>query len=278
MSQLPVNSRLDYVALRVGSVTRTGNWLEDVLGLWPLGRNQWGTPSGLPLVALREVPGAGPMPRTGRPGLYHYALLLPTPGDLGRFLLHLEALGEPWAAADHLFSEALYLNDPDGITVVVYAARPREGWIRRGADLGGAVDPLDRETLVAAAGATPWSGIPAGSSMGHLHFYVGDLVEAERFYVSALGFEVSTRIFPGALFVAAGGYHHHVGVNVWAAGRPAAGPGDAGLDEWRLVLPDAASRAELSERAKAAGVELATDTGDLVATDTWGLRVRVALE
>ncbi len=278
MFQLPVKSRLDYVSLRVASTFRSGNWLERVLGLRSLGENRWGTPSGTPMVALREVPGARPMPRSGRPGLYHYALLLPSAGDLGRFLLHLEALGEPWAAADHLFSQALYLIDPDGITVEVYADRPREQWIRRGPDLVGAVDPLDRGPLVAAAGAIPWAGVPAATRMGHLHFYVGDLARAERFYVAALGFDVSTRIFPGALFVAAGGYHHHVGLNVWAAGQPVAGPGDAGLDEWRLVLPDAASLAELVEHARAAGVEPDEDSSDLLATDAWGLRVRVVVD
>jgi catechol 2,3-dioxygenase len=111
--------------------------------------------------------------------------------------------------------------------------------------------------------------------MGHLHFYVGDLVAAERFYVGALGFEPTSRLLPGALFVAAGGYHHHIGLNVWAAGQPVAGPEDAGLDHWELKLPQAAEAEALAERARAAGVEASRADGALVLTDPWRLRARV---
>jgi catechol 2,3-dioxygenase len=215
------------------------------------------------------------MPRSGRLGLYHYALRLPARADLGQFLLHLEAIGEPWAGSDHLFSEALYLTDPDGITVEVYADRARETWTRRGPDLISAIDPLDRGALVAAAADARWSGFPAGGDMGHLHFFVGDLSEAERFYVAGLGFEPSTRLLPGALFVAANGYHHHVGLNVWAAGSPIAGPGDAGLDEWALELHSREALAALVASARATGIEPEEREGATLATDPWGIRVRL---
>jgi catechol 2,3-dioxygenase len=258
---------------------RTGAWLEHILGLEPLSAGgEWSGYSpaqGKSLVELREEPGARRVPPRGLLGLYHYALLLPTREDLGRFLVHLLELGEPFGGSDHLFSEAIYLTDPDGITVEVYADRPRETWVYRNGDVVGALDPLDHAALRRAAGATRWQGAPRGTRMGHLHFFTGDLAAAERFYVDALGFAPSTRSFPGALFVAAGGYHHHLGLNVWAAGERVADDQDAGLDEWSLRVPSALERAAMVERLTAAGVAFVADGSDLVASDPWGIRVRV---
>src|SRR5262249_48253432 len=177
---------------------------------------------GPPLVELGEHPGAKPVPHGGRPGIYHYALLLPGRAELGAFLTHLEQIGEPHADSDHLVSEAIYLVDPDGITVEVYADRPRADWPRRNGELQLATLPLDHAQLIAASTDSPWRGAPAGTRMGHVHLHVGDLAAAERFYVDGLGFAVTTRAYRGALFVAAAGYHHHVGLNTWAASRPPA--------------------------------------------------------
>ena len=275
MSRLSQDISLGAVALRVSEPARTGEWLERVLGLTRLEQTRWGTREGMTLVKLREVPGARPMPAGGRLGIYHYALRLPTRADLGRFLLHLEAIGEPFGASDHLVSEALYLTDPDGITVEVYADRARSEWTYQGRDIVATIDPLDRPALVATAGSETWAGFPAGGDMGHLHFFVGDLAAAERFYVDALGFEPASRLLRGALFVAAGGYHHHLGLNIWAAGQPVAGPEDAGLDDWELVLPAPPEAEALAARARAAGVEVEREDGALLLTDPWRLRARV---
>src|SRR5262249_49867426 len=157
-------------------------------------------------------------PEGGRPGLYHYALLLPDRAHLGRFLIHLGESGVAHADADHRVSEAIYLTDPDGITVEVYADRPRAEWRQRGDELLSAPLPLAHASLAEPAGAARWPGAPDGTRRGHVHHYVGDLDAAERFYADAgLGFAVRARAFRGARFVAAGGYHHHVGLNTWAA-------------------------------------------------------------
>jgi catechol 2,3-dioxygenase len=276
---LPEDVSLGAVRLRVADRARAGAWLERVLGLTALApqgeRSRHGTPSGRALVELRGQPGLRHVPRRGLLGLYHYALLLPTRADLGRFLVHLGDIGEPFGASDHLFSEAIYLTDPDGITVEVYADRPRASWIYEGADIVGALDPLDAEGLTRAAGGSRWQGIPEGARMGHVHFYVGDLAAAERFYVGGLGFTPSTRAFPGALFVAAGGYHHHVGLNVWAAHQPVASEQDSGLDAWSLVIPAAAERTAAAERMTALGATLAEDGAALTTSDAWGIRVRI---
>ena len=111
--------------------------------------------------------------------------------------------------------------------------------------------------------------------MGHMHFFIGDLAEAERFYVDVLGFEVSSHALQGAVFVAANGYHHHVGLNVWAAGSPIAGPGDAGLDEWALELGSREELEALVSRARTAGAALEEQDGAIIVTDPWKIRVRI---
>jgi catechol 2,3-dioxygenase len=282
IAQLPRDISLGPVQLRVGDGSRTGAWLERVLGLRAqppkAPRTRYGTATRRALVELREQPGLRRIPRRSLLGLYHYAILLPARADLGRFLIHLGDIGEAFGASDHLFSEAIYLTDPDGITVEVYADRPREEWVYRGDEIVGTLDPLDGDDLARAAGDTHWEGIPDGARMGHVHFYVGDLAAAERFYVDGLGFAVTTRGFPGALFVAAADYHHHVGLNVWAAHQPAATAADAGLDAWSLVIPSAPERAAPAARLTAQGVALATDGAATVASDPWGITVRITGE
>lgn len=278
-AELPDDVSLGPVRLRVADSVSSGAWLESRLGLAKLGENEdrsvYGAPRGTPLVELRERPGARRVPRGGLLGLYHYAVLLPSRADLGTFLAHLEETGEPFGASDHLFSEAIYLTDPDGISVEVYADRPRETWRHQGDDLVGALDPLDRAGLLRAAGERRWHGAPEGTRLGHLHFFTDDLARARRFHVEGLGFAVSTRLFAGALFVAAAGYHHHVGLNVWAAGQPVSGEGDAGLDAWTLRVPGAEARARLAGRLRALEVDVREEGGTLLARDPWGVTVRV---
>ena len=277
---LPDDPRLGPVRLRVADARRSGEWLARVLGMSALGeargRSIWGGPDGAPLVELREHAGARPVPEGGRPGIYHYALLLPGRAELGGFVDHLDRSGIEHADSDHLVSEAIYITDPDGITVEIYADRPRETWTRRHDELVMAVLPVDHASLHEDGAAAPWHGLPAGTRMGHVHLYVRDLAAAERFYVDGLGFEVMMRGLRGALFVSAAGYHHHVGLNIWAALRPPAGPADAGLDEWTMVVPEPAAREALERRLAGVGAGIERSTGSLTATDPWGITVRVA--
>jgi catechol 2,3-dioxygenase len=230
---------------------------------------------GRPLVELHEHPGAAPVPRRGRLGLYHYAILLPDRSSLGRFVRHLAALGERAGMSDHLVSEAIYLSDPDGLGIEVYADRPRTSWTYQDDQLVIATQPLDVEALVRAGGSETWSGLPAGTTIGHVHLYVGDLELAEEFYHTGLGLDKVVWSYPGALFMSAGGYHHHLGTNTWAAGASPAGPNDARLLEWELILPS-------EVEAQAALVSLAATGGKVVsgksggtATDPWGTTVRL---
>jgi catechol 2,3-dioxygenase len=117
--------------------------------------------------------------------------------------------------------------------------------------------------------------MPAGTVIGHVHFHVGVLREAEAFYHSALGFDKTAWSYPGALFLSAGGYHHHVGTNIWAAGSPAATPDDARLLEWELVLPSPADVDAAAASAAASGHGVQEDGADRLLTDPWGITVRI---
>ncbi|MBX6365824.1 MAG: VOC family protein, partial [Gemmatimonadetes bacterium] len=234
-----------------------------------------GAASGAPLVELRERRGARPVPERGRLGLYHYAILLPDRAALGRFLAHLRRLGVDVGMSDHLVSEALYLRDPDGLGIEVYADRPRSEWRWHGGQLAMATRPLDLRGVLAAGGGEPWTGMPAGATMGHVHLHVGDLAAAAAFYHRALGLDVVVWSYPGALFLSAGGYHHHLGLNTWAAGEPPAGEADARLLDWELVLPARSDAAAAAASLGSAGYAVAREAGAYLAADPWGTALRL---
>jgi catechol 2,3-dioxygenase len=279
--RLPAETRVGHVQLQIADLARSIAWYERVLGPRVLERDDGSARLGAhdsrsqTLVELRERPGAVPVPRRGRLGLYHFAILLPDRAQLGRFVRHLAEIGEYAGMSDHLVSEAVYLTDPDGLGIEVYADRPRSAWRHEGRQLVMATEPLNVADLVQTAGPERWSGMPAGTVMGHVHLFVGDLEAAARFYHTGLGFDKVVWSYPGALFLSAGGYHHHLGTNTWASGAVPAGEADARLLEWELRVPTVAdARAALANLEKmGVRVEPAADGG--VARDPWGTAVRV---
>jgi len=279
--RLPPATRIGVVRLQVADMARSLGYYESVLGFRVVRRDRSGAalgPSGAdsPLIELRERPGARPHPRRGQLGLFHFAILLPDRASLGRFVRHLSDIGAYAGMSDHLVSEALYLTDPDGLGIEVYADRPRGEWRYDGRELQMATIPLNVQDLVAAGGTERWTGMPNGTTIGHVHLHVGDLEEAAAFYHEALGFDKVAWSYPGALFLSAGGYHHHLGTNTWAAGAPRATDEDARLVEWELVMPDAASVSAAGASVEAAGgtVERSEDRS-VLARDPWGTAVRL---
>ncbi|MBA3318673.1 MAG: VOC family protein [Gemmatimonadales bacterium] len=278
--RLPADLRLGTVRLQVADLDRSVDYYQRVLGLGVL--ESTGDQAALvaqqgetPLIELNQLRGATPVPRRGRLGLYHFALLLPDRASLGRFLAHLGPLGEYAGMSDHLVSEALYLTDPDGLGIEVYADRPRASWRMRGRALAMATDPLDVDDLVRAGEERPWTGLPTSTRMGHVHLHVGDLGSASTFYHTALGLDRVVLDFPGALFMSAGGYHHHLGTNIWAAGAPPAAPGDARLLEWTLQLPAPADVAAAARSLRGSGYEVRKESGEAVVADPWGINLRL---
>ena len=222
------------------------------------------------------------MPRRGRLGLYHFAILVPDRAALGRFLAHLETIGAYAGMSDHYVSEAIYLTDPDGLGIEVYADRPRSAWRHVDRQLQMTTVPLDAASVVRSGKGAPWTGMPAGTVIGHVHLYVGHLEEAESFYHRALGLDKTVWSYPGALFLSAGGYHHHLGTNTWAANAPRAQEGDARLLDWELVVPTASDVEAVARSLSAHGYAVAAGASgaatERVAADSWGTTVRVRAE
>ncbi len=280
--RLPDTTRLGAVRLQVADLQRSMAYYVEILGLRIVAQADGAATLAAhgddrPLVELVGYPQARRAGRAVRTGLYHFAILLPDRASLGRFVRHLADVGVRAGAGDHLVSEAFYLHDPDGLGIEVYADRPRSEWRRIGRELMMATDPVDVPDLVKAAGGESWTGMPAGTVMGHVHLHVGDVGRAAAFYAEGLGFDRITWSYPGALFLSAGGYHHHVGTNTWA-GPDAAAPArdEAQLLEWTLELPDAAAVTATAASVAAAGFTIAEDApGEFVARDPWGTTVRV---
>src|SRR5215213_7443413 len=283
--RLPPETHIGVVRLQVSDLARSLAYYERVLGFRTLNRSG-GTATLGPVDAdtaileLREKPGALPVPRRGRLGLFHFAILLPDRASLARFLAHLGEIGAYAGMSDHLVSEALYLTDPDGLGIEVYADRDRKTWKHEARQLAMATDPLDTRSLVEAGGAAPWTGMPSGTKVGHVHLHVEDIAQAEAFFHGALGFDKMIWSYPGALFLGAGGYHHHLGTNTWAAGAARPADDDARLLEWTVVVPSAADAAAVAKSLQDGGYSVTEDAErrSWTTTDPWGTPIRIAPE
>ena len=285
--RLPDATRLGPVHLQIVDIDRSLAFYQGVLGLRAIRREASHVvlapnADDTPLVELHEHPSARPAPRRGGLGLYHFAILLPDRASLGQFMHHLGDIGARAGSADHLVSEAFYLQDPDNLGIEVYADRPRSAWRRVGRQLMMATDPIDIAGLGSAAGNGSWGGMPAATAIGHVHLHVGDIAKAASFFSDAIGFDRTVWHYPGALFLGAGGYHHHLGANTWAGpgARPPADD-DARLLEWTIELPNADSMLDVEENFARAGhpVERVGSPAatELVARDPWGTQLRIRL-
>jgi len=231
---------------------------------------------GRPLLHLAEAPGARPWPRGGRSytGLYHFAILVPTRADLGAWVKHWLDLGHPIGQGDHLVSEALYLEDPDGHGIEIYRDRPRDQWTWENGrvvmgtgevDIRGMIEEAEREGKV-------FRGLPAGTRLGHMHLQVGNIPEAERFYNQILGFDIVAAM-PTALFLSAGGYHHHIGMNTWhSLGGDRAPDDSVRLNFFTIDLPSKDALSEAVARLEAANVALRRENGRVTVDDPFGNR------
>ena len=273
--------------LTVADAAGVAAFYERVIGLRRLaerGRRRRATRRAVATPALVElVEDAAAPPRARRScGLFHLALLVPDRAR-ARAGAAPRRRARGWrldGASDHLVSEALYLSDPEGNGIELYRDRPRAEWRREpNGELAMATLPLDLDDPAAAAApvdAPSDTGMPAGTTLGHVHLQVSDLAVAEAFYAGALGFDVTVRSYPGALFVAAGGYHHHLGLNTWAsAGGPPADPAARGLRDFAIRFGDASERDGATNRLAEAGYALREERGAAVATDPFGISVRL---
>ena len=278
--RLPEETHIGKVRLQVSDLSRSVSYYETVLGLRVIDRNENSARLGpvdedVVILELNEKPGARQVSRRGLLGLYHFAVLLPDRASLGSFIVHLSEIGAYAGMSDHFVSEALYLTDPDGLGIEVYADRARSSWVVEDRQLAMTTKPLDVNSVVASAQGKKWSGAPRGTRIGHVHFYVGDIDDAAEFYHKGLGLDKIVWNYPGALFMSAGGYHHHVGVNTWASGSPVATEDDAKLVDWELKLPNAESVDAAAKSLEDAGFDVTRDDSTASARDKWGIQLRL---
>ena len=265
------------VHLAITDLDRAVRFYTATLGMHVLERHADGatlTADGqTPLLMLTGRPDARPKPpRTT--GLYHFAVLVPDRAALARSLRQLAETRYPLqGAADHLVSEALYLADPDGNGIEIYRDRPREEWPVANGRVQMATDPLDIEGILGelAEDRGDWRGLDPRTQMGHVHLHVADLRAAEQFYVGVLGFEVMQQLAGSALFVSAGGYHHHIGLNTWAGvGAPPPPANAVGLRWFSVLLPSREALDEVVERLRTAGVATEERDGAVELRDPFG--------
>lgn len=270
-------TRMGAVHLTVADLDRSVAYYRDAIGLEVLGDGDRGASlgaGGAELVRLVEEPGA--RPSHGHTGLFHMALRVPDRTDLARWLAHAARDRVPLSGmSDHFVSEAIYLQDPDDHGIEIYHDRPRELWQGRVGEMN--TMALDVQGLLGELNdpaTEPFDGLPAGTDMGHVHLRVADIPSTVAFYRDVLGFDLMTTYGPHAAFLAAGGYHHHIGANVWQSmGAPSPPPGTAALRHATIVLPSLDEVSSVTSRVADRGQEPAVDDGDVVVTDPSGNRL-----
>lgn len=279
------------VTLKVADLQRSLRFYTDVIGLQAFQVNDQTATLGAgrrPILSLEAIPGAHRQP-ANTTGLYHAAILLPDRHALAVKIAQIAAIRDesgdvayPFGYADHLVSEAFYLSDPDGNGLELYRDRPRSEWNWNGQQVRMASDPIDFDSFFAEIkdddSALRNPAVPDGTKLGHMHLRIGNIPAGEQFYHGILGFDITARM-PSALFLSAGGYHHHLGMNIWESrnGKPPV-ESSVGLREFSIALPDVAELDRLTKQIEDAGVSVERSENAAVLYDPWQNRIKLTLQ
>lgn len=278
-------TRMGPVTLAVSDLSQSVDFYTRVLGMKVVSRDDDAKietvgVGGIPLLYLQEISGARRQPQYST-GLYHAAILVPSRPDLGRVILNLARSQYPLSgASDHLVSEALYLDDPDGNGLEIYRDRPRAEWKWNGSQVVMGSIQLDIDGIIGSVENpdAPFTGMADGTTIGHMHLRVGDIPKAEAFYSGLIGFDVVAK-WHSALFISAGGYHHHLGLNTWhSQGAPRPPADSVGLRQYTIVVPDVEARDQIVARLNSAGVMTEQHDVDVLVDDPWGNVIQITPE
>ncbi|TDL30910.1 VOC family protein [Jeotgalibacillus sp. S-D1] len=267
-------------AIRVQDLKRSTKFYKEILGFNVLAETERSvcfTADGKkPLLTIEQPDGIKPKEQNTT-GLYHFALLLPERAHLAALVKHFADNGVRFGSSDHLVSEALYLNDPDGNGIEVYTDRSSSKWSWENGNVLMAVDPLDFEALLEDRKGE-WNGLPEETVMGHIHLHVSELQKTEEFYVKGLGFDVVSRFGNQALFLSVENYHHHIGLNTWnGVGAPKPQKNTAGLSWFSLVFPTEEKRNEIISQIKLFGGEVSEDNNGFTTEDPSGNKIKLKI-
>lgn len=274
-AEIAASTTMGAVHLTVSDLARSLDYYDRAIGLETLeshaGRASLGS-ADRELLVLVEEPGARPADLST--GLYHFALLVPERVALARWLAHAARDRVSLTGlSDHFVSEAIYLRDPDGHGIEIYADRPREAWEGLVGERMTTL-PLDVDSLLGELddpALEPFDGLVPGTVMGHVHLKVSEIPGTIGFYRDALGFGLIAALGGQAAFLSAGGYHHHLGANTWeSAGASPPGAGTASLRQATIVLPDRAERDRVVARLEAYGAAIGDSNGEPLVRDPSG--------
>ncbi|KHE66992.1 VOC family protein [Halobacillus sp. BBL2006] len=267
------NTYVGHVEIKVSSLEKSKNFYRDILGLQILEQTDtkvsFTTDGKSSILSIEQPDRVKPKPNHTA-GLYHFAILLPNRTELGKVLKHFIEIDLRLGASDHLVSEALYLNDPDGNGIEIYSDRPSDLWEWKGEEVKMAVDPLNGDDLLQGIEEKAWEGLPAQTVMGHIHLHVADMSETQAFY-AALGFNIVSKLGNQASFMSTGGYHHHLGLNTWnGPGVPPTPEDSVGLKSFTLIFPDIEKREEAVRKVRSLGYSIEEGLKDYKTEDPSG--------
>ncbi len=272
---------VEHVKIKVENLERAIKFYRDILGFDILEQSALSvqlTADGKTSILSLEQP-ENVIPKQGKTtGLYHFAILLPEKKDLANIVIHLVENGIRFGSSDHLVSEALYFNDPDGNGIEIYVDRKPSEWTWNGEEVAMTVDPLNFENLIKYVTKSKWKGIPEKTIMGHIHLHVTELEKTEEFYVKGLGFDVVNRFGGQALFFSTGKYHHHIGVNVWngvGASRPS--KNSVGLEFFTLKFPNEEARKKTIDNLQKIGSPVIIENHIITTFDPSGNSIVLAV-
>jgi catechol 2,3-dioxygenase len=266
--------------LKVEDLERSLSFYKDMIGFKVMKKTEHKallTADGQSPLLTIEQPGNVSPKEKRTTGLYHFALLLPNRKDLGLVIKHLTFMKYPLqGGSNHGISEAVYLSDPDGNGIELYADTPPSTWERDNGLLVAKGEPLGVEGIIASAGSDEWQGLPTNTIMGHIHLHASELQKTKLFYTQGLGLDLVMKIENSALFFSTGGYHHHVALNTWngiGASRPS--NNSVGLKYYSFVLPNNEVRQHVIQQIKNLGYAVQTRNGNYMTEDPSGNQIQL---
>lgn len=275
------NTSLGAVKLKIANLARSISFYEQIIGLKTLSQTETTAKMTVDgksvLLELEQVNEPYTGARRGHTGLYHFAILLPNRQELSKILRHFIANQIAIGQADHLVSEALYLSDPDQNGIEIYRDRPRSEWeYDQNKMVKMASDPIDWESLLAESTEEPFTGLSPESIMGHVHLHVSSLEKAKQYYIDVLGFSLELDwSMNGAVFTGAGGYHHHIGVNIWNGRGGTPMPSNAtGIEYYTVFLASAEELSDAGNRIEEAGYEVERNVDSMYTLDPFGIGIQ----
>lgn len=272
---------VSHVEIKVSDLTQSTRFYTEVLGLnikEQTSNSVSFTTNGQDVLLTITQPKTINKKQEQRTGLYHFALLLPKRSDLAQVVRHFVNLGVRFGGGDHLVSEAIYLNDPDGNGIEIYVDRDASVWQWSNGEVSMTTDPVDFDDLLKESIDPVWNGLPKETVMGHIHLQVNDLAKNKEFYVDGLGFDVVSRYGREALFLSDSNYHHHIALNTWSGTQiKHAEKTETGIESYSIVFPSEEKRQETVASLRELGISVMEEENEVTVFDPSDIKLKLMI-